>query len=174
MSTAYRALCEKLGFGSLNDEELARVVARVERDGPFEALGAALSRAADPCVPFPLDGPDGFTVGGTVAPGYERVREAFESNYRAGLERDSQLCVYKDGEVVVDLFGSNHALSTCLDEESSATEYGPETLQIVFSSTKTVTSAVFALAADRGVLDYNDKVSKHWPEFSSARTARKT
>ena len=155
-----RELCAKLGFAELTPEELERVVARVERGGEIKAetMEAALNIAADPVIPFPLDS-RGYSVEGTVAPGYESVRSAFENNFRRGLERNSQLCVYKDGQLVVDLHGSSAAHSTRED-------YCPNTLQIVFSSTKAITSAVFALAADRGVLDYEDKVAKHWPEFA--------
>ena len=160
MAEQMRELCSKLGFSELSAEELEQVVARVERGGEIKAetMAAALKIAADPVIPFPLD-ERGYSVEGTVAPGYESVRSAFENNYSRGLERNSQLCVYKDSQVVVDLHGSSAAHSTRED-------YGPDTLQIVFSSTKAITSAVFALAADRGVLDYEDKVAKHWPEFA--------
>ena len=42
-----------------------------------------------------------FTVSGTVVPGYEHVREVFESSFRANQESRAQLCVYVDQEKVV-------------------------------------------------------------------------
>ena len=45
-------------------------------------------------------------VQGSVAPGYESVRELFSDNIRSGKERNAQLCVYVEGECVVDLWGS--------------------------------------------------------------------
>lgn len=155
-----KELCERLGF-ALDASQVALVKERLERNGPLEVdMAAAMKMADDPVVPFPLGAPGEFTVQGTVARGYESVERAFRDNFAQGLERNSQLCVYKDGKIVVDLCGSNAALSTTDD-------YNADTLQIVFSSTKAVTSAVFALAADRGVLNYDDKVSTHWPEFAA-------
>ena len=37
--------------------------------------------------------------------------------------------------------------------------------QIVFSSGKSVGAFVVALMVERGLLNYEDKVAKHWPEF---------
>ena len=45
-------------------------------------------------------------VHGTVAPGYESVREMFEENFRAGREENAQLCVYVGETRVVDLWAS--------------------------------------------------------------------
>ena len=45
-------------------------------------------------------------VHGTVAPGYESVREMFEENFRAGREENAQLCVYVGEQRVVDLWAS--------------------------------------------------------------------
>ena len=42
-------------------------------------------------------------VGGQVSPGYESVREMFRKNLERGRERNAQLCVYVEGEIVVDL-----------------------------------------------------------------------
>ena len=83
------------------------------------------------------------------------------ADYAAGLERNSQLCIYKDGKPVVDLWGENHAFSTA--PESG---YDGDTLQIVYSSTKALAAAVFALAADQGLFKYDDTVASIWPEFA--------
>ena len=42
-----------------------------------------------------------FTVAGSVVPGYEPVRDVFESHFRANMESRAQLCVYVDQEKVV-------------------------------------------------------------------------
>lgn len=47
----------------------------------------------------------GGVVQGTVAPGWERVRDAFEQNFAEGLEKGAQLVVRIDGNTVVDLHG---------------------------------------------------------------------
>ena len=38
--------------------------------------------------------------------------------------------------------------------------------QVIFSSGKCVESIVLAILVDRGLINYDDKVSLHWPEFS--------
>ena len=68
---------------------------------------------------------------------------------------DSQLCVYVKGEIVVDLWGS-HGLNRDAN-------YGPDSLQNVFSSGKSVASICMARLVDKGLLDYNETVSKYWP-----------
>ena len=40
-----------------------------------------------------------------------------------------------------------------------------DSLTNVFSSTKNLTAIMMAMAKDRGLLDYADKITKHWPEF---------
>ena len=63
-------------------------------------------------------------VQGTCAVGFEDVRALFENNFRKGHEVNAQLCIYVDGNVVVDLYG------TAVGD----TEYGPDTLSVRFTS----------------------------------------
>ena len=95
-------------------------------------------------------------VKGTVAPGYESVRDMFEANFREGREDNAQLCVYVGEELVLDLYASLSASST----------YTGDTLSNIFSSTKSLTAICMARMVDRGLLDYNEKISKYWPEFA--------
>ncbi|MGK5734193.1 serine hydrolase domain-containing protein [Streptomyces sp. URMC 124] len=94
-------------------------------------------------------------VQGTVAKGYEGVREEFEATFaeeRAG--HSAQLAAYVDGEQVVDLWG------------------GPgvegDSLTGVFSSTKGAAHLVVALLVQEGVLDLDREVAHYWPEFAAA------
>ena len=79
---------------------------------------------------------------------------------------DSQLCVYVKGERVVDLWGSH---GTNRDEN-----YGPDSLQNIFSSGKSVASICMACLVDRGLLDYNATVLKYWPGIESLLRIMKT
>jgi hypothetical protein len=45
-------------------------------------------------------------IEGTVAPGFESVRELYEHNMQTFEERNTQLCIYYKGERVVDLWAS--------------------------------------------------------------------
>ena len=37
--------------------------------------------------------------------------------------------------------------------------------QPIFSSGKSIESIIMAMQHDKGIFDYEDKISKHWPEF---------
>jgi len=94
-------------------------------------------------------------IEGSVAPGYESVKKIFEANFDRGAEENSQLCVYVGEEKVVDLVGR-------VDPDNG---FNADSLINVFSSTKSLTAIMIAMAKDNGLLDYGDKISKHWPEF---------
>ena len=47
--------------------------------------------------------PHDTSVGGTVAPGLERVKEVFQRNFRSGDEISAQLCVVHRGDIVINL-----------------------------------------------------------------------
>jgi len=95
-------------------------------------------------------------VEGQVSPGYEGVREMFKKNVETGREREAQLCIYVDGEVVVDLWGS----------AEGDTSYNGDSLQCIFSSSKAVTAIAVAKAAERGLVQYSAPVASYWPEFA--------
>ncbi|VDK65889.1 unnamed protein product [Gongylonema pulchrum] len=38
-------------------------------------------------------------------------------------------------------------------------------MSLLFSSTKSVCAICFAMLVDRGLVAYEDLVTKHWPEF---------
>ena len=76
-------------------------------------------------------------------------------DFARGSDVDSQLCVYVKGERVVDLWGSHGPHRDA--------NYGPDSLQNIFSSGKSVASVCMARLVDKGLLDYNEKVSKYWP-----------
>ena len=94
-------------------------------------------------------------INGTVAPGFEPVRSLYERNMRYLLERNTQLCVYFEGEKVVDLWGS------AIGDES----FSADSLANAFSSGKSLESIAIGSLVSQGLLSYLDKVAGHWPEF---------
>lgn len=95
-----------------------------------------------------------ITVHGTVAEGYQAVREEFAA-FVAG-ERDDyegQLCAYAGGRRVVDLWAGEDADGDSL--------YG------VFSSTKGAAHLVVALLVQDGTLELDRRVTYYWPEFGA-------
>ncbi len=101
------------------------------------------------------------TITGLVEPGFEAVRSAFADNFDASREVGAALCVHVDGHKVVDLCGGS------FDQEGTR-PYGPDALQLVFSSTKGATAACANLLAQRGLLDLDAPVADYWPEFGRA------
>ena len=86
----------------------------------------------------------GYQINGSVAPGYEPVRALFESNFERGLEEDAQCCAYVDGRKVVDLWGSSSKSSN-----SCVGGYNGDSLQVVFSSGKSVAAIAIATLVDQ-------------------------
>ncbi|HEX6236659.1 MAG TPA: serine hydrolase domain-containing protein [Acidimicrobiales bacterium] len=100
-------------------------------------------------------------VQGTVEPGFERVREAFERNFADHGEVGAACAIYLHGRPVVDLWGG-------VADPAGDTPYTEDTLQLVFSSTKGATALCASLLAQRGDLDLDAPVARYWPEFAQA------
>ncbi|CAG8467373.1 10714_t:CDS:2 [Cetraspora pellucida] len=98
-------------------------------------------------------------VQGYVAPEFIDVEKTFIKNFENGYEVGANVAAYYNGKLVVDLHGGYADLETMR-------EYDNNTLQFVFSSTKVMSSIVIAYLVDRGILDYNEKISTYWPEFA--------
>lgn len=98
-------------------------------------------------------------VSGHVEPGFERVREAFIDNFARRDEIGAACCIYHRGEKVVDLWGG-------VRNKATGEPWEEDTLVCVFSTTKGLSALAMALAHSRGLFDYDDRVSTHWPEFA--------
>ncbi|CAG8451629.1 7481_t:CDS:2 [Cetraspora pellucida] len=96
-------------------------------------------------------------VQGYVAPEFIDVEKTFIKNFENGYEVGSNVAAYYNGKLVVDLHGGYADLETMR-------EYDNNTLQFVFSSTKVMVNNTYLV--DRGILDYNEKISTYWPEFA--------
>jgi len=101
-----------------------------------------------------------YTVSGSVAPGYQPVRDLFEENFLAGEESCAQLCVYLGEERIIDLYGSLDA-----QDGNQSQQFGPDSLIPIFSTSKILSSIVIATLVDKGKLDYNQKVREIFPGF---------
>lgn len=97
-------------------------------------------------------------VNGTVAEGFEPVREAFAANFATLGDRGAAVTVYRDGRKVVDLWGGTRDV-----DATEPWQHG--TAQIVRSATKGVAAAVLLLLAQRGQLDLDAPVGAYWPEY---------
>ncbi|MFI0812816.1 serine hydrolase domain-containing protein [Streptomyces echinatus] len=104
-------------------------------------------------------------VNGTVAEGFEPVREAFAANFALLGERGAAVAVYRDGHRVVDLWAGTK------DVDGEA-PWEPGTAQIVRSATKGVAAAALLLLHQRGELDLDAPVGAYWPEYKAAGKER--
>lgn len=100
-------------------------------------------------------------MGGDVDEGYGKVADAFRRNFSSGKEIGAAVAVYRDGRKVVDLWGGHR------DGKTQA-PWQADTVVNVFSTTKGVASLAVAVAASRGLIDYDAKVIDYWPEFGQA------
>ena len=94
---------------------------------------------------------------GTLHPDFARVAQTLrhQLKHHAG---GAAVCVYHRGEKVVDLWGGPR------DEQGNP--WLERTMSPSFSTTKGVASTVMHILVDQGLLDYDDKVAEHWPEFA--------
>ncbi|MEU6801806.1 serine hydrolase domain-containing protein [Streptomyces neyagawaensis] len=99
-------------------------------------------------------------VNGTVAEGFEPVREAFLRNFEAFGEKGAAVVVYRHGRKVVDLWGGTRDVDG--DEP-----WQQGTAQILRSATKGVAAAALLTLAERGELDLDAPVGRYWPEFKA-------
>ncbi|MEU4569820.1 serine hydrolase domain-containing protein [Micromonospora sp. NPDC023956] len=100
-------------------------------------------------------------VSGTVAAGYEPVREAFLANFDTRAEIGAAVSVYRHGREVVRLWGG-------IADPTTGRAWREDTLQVVYSTTKSVPAACAHLLAQRGQLDLDAPVAGYWPEFAAA------
>ena len=104
---------------------------------------------------------ESVNIEGTVAPGFEGVREAFARNFTEHGEVGAGFSLVHDGATVVDLWGG-------VADVATLSPYTEDTLQLVFSTTKGATAILANRLAQRGELDVDAPVSEYWPEFAQA------
>jgi CubicO group peptidase (beta-lactamase class C family) len=98
-------------------------------------------------------------VAGFVAPGFEDVRNEFERNFAEHGEIGAAVAAFWHGEKIVDVWGGVRVPGT----NAPWTE---DTMVVVMSGTKGLSSIALAVANARGWLDYDAAVARYWPEFA--------
>ena len=82
----------------------------------------------------------------------------FEEIISADPEMGGALSIRLEGETVVDLWGG-------VADERSSSSWEENTLNVIFSATKGLTSLLAARLVQNGMLDYEAFVTEYWPEF---------
>lgn len=103
----------------------------------------------------------GSLMEGECSPGFERLQDAFCRNFEDHAEIGAAIALVVDGKLVVDLWGGHR------DAERER-PWQSDTLVNVWSTTKGITAACFAIAVDRGLCRYEDEVARYWPDFAQA------
>jgi CubicO group peptidase (beta-lactamase class C family) len=104
-------------------------------------------------------------IEGQVHPDFWLVARALETQLRQ-TEGGAAVCVYHRGEPVVDLWSGTR--------DPQGRPWEADTMAMSFSTTKGVAATVLHVLVDRGLLDYDDPVAKHWPEFAQGGKERIT
>ncbi|WP_214402739.1 serine hydrolase domain-containing protein [Pseudonocardia lacus] len=106
-------------------------------------------------------------VDGSVAAGFEGVRDEFVANFVERGDVGAALAVHVDGEMVVDLWGG-------VVDPATGRKWERDTPGLVYSVTKGATAVVVNLLAERGELDLDSPVASYWPEFGAGGKDRVT
>ena len=99
-------------------------------------------------------------IHGGCDPQFSKVKETFEKLYQEDREIGSCFAVYKDGKPLIDLWGG-------FQDKEKTKPWQKDNLVTVYSTTKGVAAFCIALAMERGLLRYEEKVSTYWPEFAN-------
>ena len=97
---------------------------------------------------------------GSVAPGFEKVAEAFAQNFEDGAELGAGFAAILEGEVVAELWGG-------YADRARTRLWDADTLTPVYSTTKAIAALVIARLVDQGLLDYEAPVASVWPAFAA-------
>lgn len=108
-----------------------------------------------------------MSVQGTVAPGFEAVREAFAALLARPDELGAGFAAELDGRLVVDLVGGT------VDAAGRA-PWRPDTLCMVTSCSKGVLAAAVLESVRRGALELDAPVCRWWTNFGAAGKAQIT
>lgn len=104
-----------------------------------------------------IDFDNGTVIKGFCAPEYSSVADAFRYNFEHDSEVGASVCVIKDGEHVVDLWGG------WADDNKP---WQRDTISLVYSCTKGATAMCLHKLVEQGLISYDTKVADIWPEFA--------
>ncbi len=89
---------------------------------------------------------------------FAKVRDVFAHNFEHEGDVGASFAATVEGEFVVDLW-AGHA------DKARTRPWTEDTIVNVYSTTKTMSFLCAFLLADRGLLDFNAKVTDYWPEY---------
>jgi CubicO group peptidase (beta-lactamase class C family) len=108
-------------------------------------------------------GPRG-RISGMCAPEFAPVREAFRANFDRFGEVGASVCVVRDGQTVVDLWGG---LARPAAADAPAADWQHDTIGVVYSCTKAATALCLHRLIEQGAIGLDDRVADIWPAFAA-------
>ena len=104
---------------------------------------------------------NGPEVNGYCDDKFKQVRDTFIENFEKRKELGASICVYKDGEKVVDLWGGHKNLEKTIT-------WNEDTIVLMNSVAKSICAISAHILADNGLIDLDAPVCKYWEEFGQA------
>jgi CubicO group peptidase (beta-lactamase class C family) len=98
-------------------------------------------------------------ISGEVDVGFGRVADAFRANFTKYGEVGAACAVYKEGRLIVDLWGGYR-------DSRKLKHWDQDTLVYWASATKGMAAMAILAAQSHGLLDFDVPVGVYWPEFS--------
>lgn len=98
-------------------------------------------------------------IQGQCADDFAAVRAAFEENFRAHGEIGAAVCVYRQGERVVDLWGG-------WADAARTRAWRRDTIVCMMSVGKGIAALALWMLIDRGAVDLDAPVARYWPGFA--------
>lgn len=99
-------------------------------------------------------------VSGTVAPGYEPVREVFADLLQSGEETGAGLAVHREGRFVVDLVGG-------WADRARTRPWARDTLVHTYSVSKPFAALAALSCVAAGYLSLDEPLSRAWPSYAA-------
>jgi len=99
-------------------------------------------------------------IEGTVDAKFQKLKDAFASNFSDGLERGASFALMVDGKIVADLWGGH-------TDKAQTKSWKRDTLVNVWSCTKGIMAIAVAMEVERGRLHYDRPIAQVWPEFAA-------
>ena len=98
-------------------------------------------------------------IHGTCDARFQRLQDVFAKNFEDGHEVGASVAVSQEGEMVVDLWAG-------YADAAKSRPWQEDTIVLVFSTTKVMTTLCALMLIDRGELDIDSPVARYWPEFA--------
>lgn len=97
---------------------------------------------------------------GHVAPGFEPVMEAFQTNFEDGEEQGASFALRIGGETIVDIRGG-------WADRQKERPWSEDAIVPIYSASKGIASLVLAMAVEDLPAGYETPVADVWPEFAA-------